>query len=98
MKAKKRQASKSIRMSVGVVGEGDLEKMQKELDDRTQEMTSVLTRVAWALVICFVPYLAWMQYYYLEFPERIGENNRIVVHSYEVIKNHYMIRLMPLLS
>ena len=51
-----------------------------EIDKVNQKMTLMVQRVVLFLVVCYVPYLAWMQYYYMHFPER----RPYVVKSFEV--------------
>ena len=49
-------------------------------------MTHAIEMVVLCVLLCFVPYLVWMQYYYTVFPGRIGIDDRIDVKDYEVIK------------
>ena len=51
------------------------------LEKSTQKMTLMVKRVVLVLIVCYVPYLMWMQYYYVAFSTRIYYK----VHDYEVM-------------
>ena len=58
----------------------------RELQEGIERMTHAIEMVVLCVLLCFVPYLVWMQYYYTVFPGRIGIDDRIDVKDYEVIK------------
>ena len=75
LKKRSNEAIKEARRSVNA----NLKELA--LDKINQKMTLMVQRVVLFLVVCYVPYLIWMQYYYMEFPTRIP----FKVKDYEVI-------------
>ena len=72
LKQKKDEAlAMTQRMSIIPTNE-DL--MKKEIETKAQEMSKTIQIVVLFLVVCFVPYIVWLQYYYMEFPSRTGDD------------------------
>jgi hypothetical protein len=68
LKQKKEQALEMTQRISNFPTDEDL--MKKEIETKTQEMSKTIQVVVLFLVVCFVPYILWLQYYYMEFPKR----------------------------
>ena len=68
LKQKKEQALEMTQRISNFPTDEDL--MKKEIETKAQEMSKTIQVVVLFLVVCFVPYIAWLQYYYMEFPKR----------------------------
>ena len=97
MKKKGRQASHAIEINLmdrptsdnsfdSQIMASKKEILCRELQEGIERMTHAIEMVVLCVLLCFVPYLVWMQYYYTVFPGRIGIDDRIDVKDYEVIK------------
>ena len=60
--------------------------MTKNLQKKSEQMTRSIKRVVICLVLCFLPYLGWLNYYYLNITTRAESNGHYKVHQYEVVE------------
>ena len=58
--------------------------MTKDLQKKSDQMTRSINRVVICLVLCFLPYLGWLNYYYLNITTRAESDGHYKVHQYEV--------------
>ena len=78
---KKLKGKISIRMD-SVEGK----KVTEKLEEKSEQMTKSIKRVVICLVLCFLPYLGWLNYYYLNITTRAESDGHYKVHQYEVIE------------
>ena len=60
--------------------------MTKNLQKKSEQMTRSIKRVVICLVLCFLPYLGWLNYYYLNITTRAESDGHYKVHQYEVVE------------
>ena len=58
--------------------------VMKKLQKKSDQMTRSIQRVVICLVLCFLPYLGWLNYYYLNITTRAESDGHYKVHQYEV--------------
>ena len=58
----------------------------KKLEKLSEQMTRSIKRVVICLVLCFLPYIGWLNYYYLNITTRAESDGHYKVHQYEVVE------------
>ena len=66
--------------------EGNLNVLELFLQEKSQQMTRSIKRVVICLVLCFLPYIGWLNYYYLNITTRAESDGHYKVHQYEVVE------------
>ena len=67
--------------------EGNLNVLELFLQEKSQQMTRSIKRVVICLVLCFLPYIGWLNYYYLNITTRAESDGHYKVHQYEVVEH-----------
>ena len=78
-----RNTSRAIKTISVKVEENEAKTLEKNLGEKARQMTRSIQVIVICLVICFLPYIGWINYYYIHFPSRYGHYK---VFSYEVRK------------
>ena len=78
-----RNTSRAIKTISVKVEENEAKTLEKNLGEKARQMTRSIQVIVICLVICFLPYIGWINYYYINFPSRY---NHYKVFSYEVRK------------
>ena len=60
--------------------------IKKKLEEKTQQMTRSIRIIVVFLVICFLPYVVWLNYYYIVITTRAESDGHYKVYPIEVMR------------
>ena len=81
-----RNTNRAIKTISVKVEEIEAKTLERNLEEKARQMTRSIQVIVICLVICFLPYIGWINYYYINFPRRDIGHGHYKVYSYEVRK------------